>query len=69
MSAAGFAGDYDISLPDGQIMGVRVFVEEEQLMIAPEEQEKTPMRYFGNNTFGVDFDPTVRLTFDVRTAR
>jgi len=64
-----FVGDYDISLPDGQIMGVRVFVEEEQLMVAPEEQEKTPMRYFGNNTFGLDFDPTLRLTFDVANGR
>lgn len=60
-----FAGDYDISLPDGQIMGVRVFVEEGQLMVAPEEQEKAPLRYFGNNTFGMDFDPKLRLTFEV----
>ena len=64
-----FAGEYDISLPDGQIMGVRVFVEEGQLMVAPEEQEKTPMRYFGNNTFGLDFDPTLRLTFDVANGK
>jgi hypothetical protein len=62
-------GDYDISLPDGQIMGVRVFVEEGQLFVAPEEQEKTPMRYFGNNTFGLDFDPTLRLTFDVANGK
>ena len=60
-----FVGDYDVSVPDGQIMGVRIFVEEGQLMIAPEEQEKTPMRYLGNNVFGLDFDPTLRLTFDV----
>jgi hypothetical protein len=59
------SGEYDISLPDGQIMGVRVFVEEGQLMVAPEGQEKLPMRHFGNNTFGLDFDPTLRLTFDV----
>jgi hypothetical protein len=64
-----FAGEYDISLPDGQIMGVRVFVEEDKLMIAPEEQEKLPMRYFGNNTFGLDFDPTLRLTFDVANSK
>jgi hypothetical protein len=64
-----FSGDYDLSLPDGQIMGLRVFVEGEQLMIAPDEQEKTPMRYFGNNTFGLDFDPTLRLTFDVTNGR
>ena len=64
-----FAGEYDISLPDGQIMGVSVFVEEEKLMIAPEGQEKLPMRYFGNNTFGLDFDPTLRLTFDVASGK
>jgi hypothetical protein len=64
-----FVGDYDVSLPDGQIMGVRVFVEEEQLMIAPEEQEKTAMRYFGNDTFGLDFDPTLRLTFEVKDGK
>lgn len=63
------AGEYDISLPDGQIMGVRVFAEEGQLMVAPEEQEKAPLRYFGNNTFGLDFDPTLRLTFDVANGK
>ena len=62
-------GEYDVSLPDGQIMGVRVFVEEGQLFVAPEQQEKTPMRYFGNNTFGLDFDPTLRLTFDVANGK
>jgi hypothetical protein len=64
-----FAGEYDISLPDGQIMGVRVFVEEGQLMVAPEEQEKTPMRYYGHDTFGLDFDPTLRLTFEVKDGK
>jgi hypothetical protein len=62
-------GDYDVSLPDGQIMGVRVAVENGQLMIAPEEQEKLPMRHYGNNTFGLDFDPTLRLTFDVANGK
>ena len=62
-------GEYDVSLPDGQIMGVRAFVEEGQLMLAPEGQEKLPMRYFGNNTFGLDFDPTLRLTFDVANGK
>jgi len=62
-------GDYDVSLPDGQIMGVRVFVEQGQLMVAPEEQEKVPMRHYGNNTFGLDFDPTLRLTFDVANGK
>jgi hypothetical protein len=62
-------GDYDVSLPDGQIMGVRVFVEQGQLMVAPEGQEKLPMRHYGNNTFGLDFDPSLRLTFDVANGK
>jgi hypothetical protein len=62
-------GDYDVSLPDGQIMGVRVSVEKGQLMIAPEEQEKLPMRHYGNNTFGLDVDPTLRLTFDIANGK
>ena len=60
-----FVGDYDVSLPDGRILGVRVFVEEDKLMLAPEEQEKSLMRYFGNNTFDLEVDPSVRLVFDV----
>ena len=64
-----FVGDYDVSLPDGRILGVRVFVEEDKLMLAPEEQEKSLMRYFGNNTFDLEVDPSVRLVFDVANGK
>jgi len=64
-----FVGDYDVSLPDGRILGVRVFIEEDKLMLAPEEQEKSLMRYFGNNTFDLEVDPSVRLVFDVANGK
>jgi hypothetical protein len=64
-----FVGDYDVSLPDGRILGVRVFVEEDKLMLAPEEQEKSLLRYFGNNTFDLEVDPSVRLVFDVANGK
>jgi hypothetical protein len=64
-----FVGDYDVSLPDGRILGVRVFVEEDKLMLAPEEQEKSLMRYFGNNTFDLEVDPSLRLVFDVANGK
>ena len=61
-----FVGDYDISLPNGWIMPVLIFVEDDQLMAQPEGDQKQPMRYLGNDTFGMDFDPTLRLAFEVK---
>ena len=64
-----FAGDYDILLPNGWIMATLIYVEDDQLMIEPEGQGKTPMRYLGNDTFGLDFDPTLRLAFEVKDGK
>jgi hypothetical protein len=64
-----FVGDYDISLPNGWIMPVLIFVEEEQLMAQPEGDQKSPLRYLGNDTFGLDFDPTLRLAFEVQDGK
>jgi hypothetical protein len=64
-----FVGDYDISLPNGWIMATLIFVEDDQLMIQPEDQQKMPLRYLGNETFGLDFDPTLRLTFEVKEGK
>jgi hypothetical protein len=66
---AKFVGDYDISLPDGRILAVKLYVEEEQLMAEPEGEGKAPLRYLGNDTFGLDFDPTLRLAFQVRDGK
>jgi hypothetical protein len=64
-----FVGDYDISLPNGWIMGALIFVDDDQLMIQPEGDQKAPLRYLGDNTFGMDFDPTLRLTFEVKDGK
>jgi hypothetical protein len=64
-----FVGDYDISLPNGWIMPTLVFVEDDQLMVQPEGEQKMPLRYLGNETFGLDFDPTLRLAFDVKEGK
>ena len=64
-----FIGDYDISLPNGWIMATLVYVEDDQLMVQPEGEQKMPLRYLGKDTFGLDFDPTLRLAFDVKDGK
>ena len=60
-----YVGDYDLSLPDGRILPIRMYVENDQLIAEPETQPKQVMRFFGNHTFGMDFDPTLRVIFTV----
>jgi len=64
-----FVGDYDILLPNGWIMATLIYVENDQLMIEPESQPKMQMRYLGSDTFGLDFDPTLRLVFEVKDGK
>jgi hypothetical protein len=62
-------GDYDISLPNGWIMATLIFVEDDVLMVPPEGEPKMPLRYLGNDTFGLDFDPSLRLAFEVKDGK
>jgi hypothetical protein len=64
-----FVGDYDISLPNGWIMATLIYLENDQLMVEPEGEQKMPLRYLGNDTFGLDFDPTLRLAFEVKDGK
>jgi hypothetical protein len=64
-----FVGDYDISLPNGWIMATLIFVEDDVLMVQPEGEAKMPLRYLGNGTFGLDFDPSLRLAFEVKDGK
>lgn len=64
-----FVGDYDVSLPNGWIMATLIFVEDDLLMVQPEGEQKMPLRYLGNDTFGLDFDPTLRLAFEVKDGK
>ena len=64
-----FLGDYDILLPNGWIMPTLIFVEDDQMMVQPEDQQKMPLRYLGDDTFGLDFDPSLRLAFEVKDGK
>jgi hypothetical protein len=64
-----YVGDYDVGLPNGWIMATLIFVEDDQLMVQPEGEQKMPLRYLGNDTFGLDFDPTLRLAFEVKDGK
>ncbi|HKH92889.1 MAG TPA: serine hydrolase domain-containing protein [Gemmatimonadaceae bacterium] len=66
---AKYEGDYDISLPDGRILPFRISAEGDELMGQAEGQNKAPLRYLGDHSFGADFDATVRLTFTVEGGR
>ena len=64
-----FVGDYDILLPNGWIMATLIFVEDDQLMVQPEGEQKMPLRHLGHDTFGMEFDPTLRLAFEVKDGK
>jgi len=64
-----FVGDYDILLPNGWIMATLLYVENDQLMVEPEGEQKMPLRYLGNDTFGLDQDPSLRLAFEVKDGK
>jgi hypothetical protein len=64
-----FVAEYDITLPDGRILPFKIFAEEGSLMGQAENQNKVPLLYFGDNTFGAEFDHTVRLSFLVENGK
>ena len=64
-----FVGDYDISLPNGWIMATLIYVDDDQLVVEPEGEQKMPLRYLGNDTFGLDQDPSLRLAFEVKNGK
>ena len=66
---AKFEGDYDIAVPDGRSLPFKVSVEGGVLMGQAQGQGKFPLRYFGNDTFGADFDANLRLIFAVANGR
>ena len=59
-----YEGVYDIALPKGTL-SLRVSAEGGALSAQEEGsgKKKEPLHYLGGNTFGVSFDPTVRMTF------
>jgi CubicO group peptidase (beta-lactamase class C family) len=56
-------GSYTLQLPGGQVLPIKFFLEGEKVMAQAEGQPSNEIRYLGNRTFGVAFDPALRFTF------
>jgi CubicO group peptidase (beta-lactamase class C family) len=58
-------GTYDLGLPSGGKLALRVFLDGQTLVSQAEGpgQGIIPLLHYGNNVFGASFDPSVRLTF------
>jgi CubicO group peptidase (beta-lactamase class C family) len=57
------AGSYELRLPNGGVLPLRVFVDRQRLMAQAQGQPANPLVYLGNNVFGIPADPTIRITF------
>ena len=62
---AKYEGTYDLKLPTGTILPLRIWAEGEVVMSQAQGQGRIPLYYVGNDTFGADFDATLRLTFPI----
>jgi D-alanyl-D-alanine carboxypeptidase len=56
-------GNYTLQLPTGQALPIRFFLDGTRLMAQAQGQDANEIRYLGNYTFGVAFDPALRFTF------
>ena len=62
-------GSYTLQVPGGQPLPIRFFLEGSRLMAQGQGQEANEMRYLGNATFGVAFDPELRFTFTIDSGK
>ncbi len=58
-------GNYTLQLPGGQPLPIKFFLDGTRLMAQAQGQEANEIRYLGNYTFGVAFDPALRFTFTI----
>ena len=58
-------GNYTLQLPGGQTLPIKFFLDGTRLMAQAQGQEANEIRYLGNYTFGVGFDPALRFTFTI----
>ncbi|MFI5230838.1 MAG: serine hydrolase domain-containing protein, partial [Gemmatimonadales bacterium] len=65
---AKYLGIYALVLPDGP-HDFTIAAQGEGLTAQLVGQGANPIRYLGNDTFGVDFDPKLRITFSVENGR
>ncbi len=64
-----YVGVFTLNFPGAGQRTFTVALADTGLSGTLEGQQPVPMLYFGNDTFGVNFDPSVRLTFTVRDGR
>ena len=62
-------GTYAFKVPDGSTLTIHVYAEGERLMSKADlpGQDAFPLVYYGNNTFGAGFDPSMRLAFVIES--
>ena len=61
---AKYEGTYDLALPNGAVLPLKIWVDGDALVSQAEGpgQGKIVLRYLGKDTFGADFDPSLRIT-------
>ena len=65
---ARYVGTYALELPGGA-RDFTIFERDGQLFAQLAGQGPNPIKYFGNETFGADFDPTLRIVFLMKDDR
>ena len=60
---AKYEGTYDLALPGSGVLTLKIWAEGDALVSQAEGpgQGKIALRYVGNDTFGADFDPSLRI--------
>ena len=62
-------GNYTLQLPGGGSLPIKFFLDGPRLMAQAEGQGANEIRYLGNYTFGVAFDPALRFTFTIEAGK
>ena len=62
-------GNYTLQLPGGQALPIKFFLDGTRLMAQAQGQPANEIRYLGNHTFGVGFDPALRFTFTLEAGK
>ena len=66
-----YEGTYDLVRTGGGALPLRVWIEGDAVVAQAEGpgQGKIPLRFLGNDAFGADFDPSMRLIFTIENGK
>jgi CubicO group peptidase (beta-lactamase class C family) len=62
-------GEYSLQVPGGQTLPIKFFLDGARLMSQAQGQDAFELRYLGNYSFGVAFDPAVRVSFTIESGK